>query len=184
MFPALSFQGIMQARMADLKARLVAAGFPYNVDSLETDPSNYLQEASAYRELLTQQAIQDAQKSVLLAFAQGQSLDRLGDDQGTARLSAPAVYDVAGNLITPAIPELDAKYRGRIQLAPEAFSATGTPGAYIWYAMGADPHIADVGCQVINQGLPSVYVQLTIMSRLGLDGMASRLGVGLRIWVR
>src|ERR1017187_5443260 len=80
LFPTLSFQGIMAARMADLQSRLTAAGWPYNVSSLESDPSNYLQEASAFRELLTQQSIQDAQKSVLLAFAQGQFLDRLGDD--------------------------------------------------------------------------------------------------------
>ncbi len=139
--------------MADLKARLTAAGWGYNVDSLETDPGAYLQESSGYREMLTQQAINSSVCNVLLAFAQGQYLDRLGDDQGTARMPG----------------ENDDRYRGRVQLAPEAYSATGTAGGYIYYGMQADVTIADVGCAILNRGLPSVMVQLTVMSD-GSDG--------------
>lgn len=152
-FDPISFEIIRSARIADLQQRLIAAGWQYDVVALETDPGIYLQETGAYREMLTLQAIDDAQKAVLLAFAQGPFLDRLGDDQGTARMPN----------------EIDDRYRGRIQLAPEAFSATGTPGGYIYYAMGADPTVADVGCAVLNQGTPSVMVALTVMSD-GSDG--------------
>ncbi len=165
LFPPLSFESIRTARINDLIARLNAAGFTYNVQALESDPAIYLMETGAYRELLTDQTIQDAQLSVLLAFAQGPFLDRLGDDQGTARMVVtPAVTDGSGNIVTPAVMESDARYRGRIQLAPEAYPATGTPGGYIYHAMGADTRVLDCGCAVLNQGLPSVMVALTVLS--------------------
>ena len=97
-----------------------------------------MQETGAYRELLTSQTIRDAQLSTLLAFAQGPFLDQFGIGQQTLRATVtPAVLDANGNIVTPAVMESDARYRARIQLAPEAYSATGTPGGYIYYAMGA-----------------------------------------------
>ena len=153
LFDAISFESIRLARITDLKARLIAAGWEYDVEALETDPGIYLSEAGAFRETLNQQAVNDAVCSVLLAFAKGPYLDRLGDNQGTARMAG----------------EGDDRYRARIQLAPEAYSATGTPGGYIYYAMGSEVTIFDVGCAVLNRGTPNVMVELTIMSD-GADG--------------
>jgi phage-related baseplate assembly protein len=165
LFTPLTFEGIRAARVADIVARLTAAGWAYDVTALETDPAIYLQESGAYRELLGNQTIRDAQLSVLLAFAQGPFLDQLGINQQTARaVVTPAVLDPNGNITTPAVMELDSRYRARIQLAPEAYSATGTAGGYIYYAMGASPLVADCGCAVLNRGTPDVMVELTIMS--------------------
>lgn len=161
-FPALSFEAIREARLADLKARLAAIGIDYNVEMLESDPGVIQQETSAYRELLTRQAIQDAQADVLLAFATGAFLDRLGDLHGTRRaVITPALGSA------PAVMEGDDRYRARIQLAPEAFAATGTPGGYIYHAISASADIRDVGLTVIGRGRPDVVIEIVIMSRLG-----------------
>ena len=63
LWPAHSFEAIRAARIADLKARLDAAGVPYDVDTLETDPGVVIQETGGFRELLTKQAIDDARPS-------------------------------------------------------------------------------------------------------------------------
>ena len=151
LWPAHSFEAIRAARIADLKARLDAAGVPYDVDTLETDPGVVLQEASGYRELLTKQAIDDAQQQVLLAFGFGEWLDRLGDLHGTARLPG----------------ESDDRYRTRIQLAPEAFPATGTPGGYIYHASTVSTDVRDVGLTVLRRGTPDVMVELTVLAKDG-----------------
>jgi phage-related baseplate assembly protein len=148
LFDPISFAGIRAARIADLKARLIAAKWPYNVDQIETDPGVYLSESGSYRETLTLQAVNDASASVLLAFAENLFLDRLGDDQLTARMPG----------------EPDERYRGRIQLAPEAFTTAGSAGAYVYWALGADIRVADVGVEVLNMGQPTVTVAITILS--------------------
>jgi phage-related baseplate assembly protein len=156
LWPARSFEAIRAARLEDLKTRLNAAGIPYDVDSLETDPGVYLQEASGYRELLAGQAIDDAQKKVLLAFAWGPWLDEIGRLHGVARQEG----------------EDDSRFRARIQLAPEAFATTGTEGGYIFHAVSADVTVRDVGLTVLNRGTPDVLVEIVILSSVG-DGAPS-----------
>lgn len=156
LFTALDYEAILDARIVDLKARFDAAGVAYDVETLETDASVILQQTGAYRELLTRQSIQDAQADVLLAFARGAFLDRLGDAVGTARQEG----------------ELDDRYRARIQLAPEAFATAGTPGGYIYHAMSASPDVRDIGLVVLDRGTPEVTVEITVMSRVG-DGVPS-----------
>ncbi len=151
LWPERSFADIELARIADLKARFAAAGIPFDVEQLETDPSRYLQQSSAYRELLTLYAIDDAQASVLLAFAIGAYLDKLGDLHVTPRLEG----------------ESDDRYRARIQLAPEAFAAAGTPGGYIYHATQISTDVRDVGLTVLDRGKPSVMVELVILSATG-----------------
>lgn len=151
LFPTLSFEGMLEARLADLKARFEAAGLDYDVGVLETDPAVILQQSSGFRELLVRQGIYDAQKNVLLAFATGPFLDRLGDMHGTAREEG----------------ESDARYRGRIQIAPEKFSNAGTAGGYIANAVDASPLVRDVGLSVVNKGTRDVGVELTILSSVG-----------------
>lgn len=175
-FPELSFSAIKEERLADLRGRLEAAGIPFNVDVLESDPGVVLQESSGYRELLTRYAIQNAQADVLLAFARGPFLDRLGEQHGVARaIVTPALGS------TPAVMEDDDRYRARIQLAPEAFAATGTPGGYIYHAISASADIRDVGMTVIGRGRTDVLIEIVIMSRTGepsadlLDLVRSRL---------
>lgn len=165
LFAPLSFETIRADRIADLKSRLLAAGWDYgDLDTLETEPGALLQTTAGFRELLNRQAIQDAELSVLLAFASGLMLDRLGDLHATAR---QALVDNPRPYATnPEDWESDARYRARIQLAPEAFPAAGTPGGYIYHVMAASPLIADCGVTVLYRGTPQVQVELTV---LGVD---------------
>lgn len=151
LWPEHSFAQIEIERLADLKARFTAAGVPFDVEMLETDPSRILQQSAAYRELLKAQGIDDAQGAVLLAFAAGAFLDRLGDLHGTARADG----------------ETDDRYRARIQLAPEAFASAGTPGGYIYHAVSASPLVRDVGLTVVNKATMDVGVEITILSSAG-----------------
>lgn len=151
LFPTQSFEGILEARLDDLKARFEAAGIPWNLGMLESDPGVILHQSSGFRELLVRQAIYDAQANVLLAFARGAFLDRLGDLHGVARMEG----------------EGDDRYRGRIQLAPEAFSSAGTPGGYIYHAVSASLLVRDVGLTVVGKGTKDVAVELAILSREG-----------------
>lgn len=151
LWPEHSFAQIEAARMADLVARFEAAGIEYDVEALQTDSSRILHQSGGYRELLLAQGIDDAQAAVLLAFASGPFLDRLGDLHGTARAEG----------------ESDDRYRARIQLAPEAFASAGTPGGYIYHAVSASPLVRDVGLTVVNKATMDVGIEITILSSAG-----------------
>lgn len=163
-FPTLSFEAIREARMADLKARLTAAGIPYDVESLETDPGAILQQSSGYRELLASAAIQDATASVLLAFAVGPHLDRLGDAVRCERLDG----------------ESDERYRARIQLAPEAMSTAGTLGGYLYHATKVSTAVRDVGIAVISPRTDDAAVEITVLSTEGTGAPSGDLIAAVR----
>jgi phage-related baseplate assembly protein len=55
-------------------------------------------------------------------------------------------------------PETDAHLRARIQAAPNQFSVAGPIGAYRFFAMGADPSIADAQVVSPAPGSVNVYV--------------------------
>lgn len=161
LWPGRSFQDILDERLVDLKGRYAEINLPWNVERLQTDSGVRLQRTGAYREELTGQAIDDAQASVLLAYAGGAFLDRLGDQHGTARLPG----------------ESDERYRARIQIAPEAFASAGTLGGYLFWATSVDtgaeePEVRDVAVTVINPGTADVGVEVTILSTQG-DGTPS-----------
>lgn len=169
-FPTLSFEADYAARMVDLQARMLAAGIDYDVGNLETDPGAILQQSSGYRELLVRAGIQDAQASVLLAFARGLFLDRLGDAVRCTRL--PAVEEPRPFAEAPQDWESDDRYRARIQLAPEAFSTAGTRGGYLYHAVSTSVHVRDVGISVLRRGAPDVAIEVTVLSSQG-DGAPS-----------
>lgn len=146
-FPApLAIRGIdYETVLAERKARLVALmaqhGIAYDVEGLETDPAIIVEETDAWRELLVLAAINDAVRSVLVAFATGSDLDHLAAFYGmTRRVITPATDDM------PAVMESDAEMRRRALLAPEAFATAGTHGGYVFHALSADPGVlnADV----------------------------------------
>lgn len=156
------YETIRDERLTSLVQRFVAAGIPFDVDMLATDPSVILQEEDAYREMLDLAAINDAARSLTLAFASGDALDQIGNTYfATARL----VIDASDpeNIVL----ESDARYRRRIQLAPEAFSGGGTPGGYLYHALTSDPRVKDANVFVEEQGTGQVFV--AIMSSAG-DG--------------
>lgn len=77
----LDYEQILGAMLADLKAR------DPSFDALvESDPAYKILEVAAYRELLIRQRVNDAGRSVMLAYATGSDLDHLGALMGVSRL--------------------------------------------------------------------------------------------------
>jgi phage-related baseplate assembly protein len=106
-----------------------------------SDPAIKLLEVAAYRELLLRQRINDATRSVMLAFAQGNDLDNLAALFGVQR----------------AMNEEDERFRHRIPLSLEGYSMAGTKGAYEYHTMSFDDKIKDVFVTSDEPGRVSVY---------------------------
>src|SRR5690606_24987794 len=117
-------------------------------------PGIILQQADAYRELLAYAAINDAVRSVMIAFAVGADLDHMAAYYGvTRRIITPA----AGS--TAAVLESDAEFRRRALFAPEAMAAAGPHGAYVLHALTADPRVLNVDVWSPDPGKVTVAVQ-------------------------
>jgi len=166
---AISFETLRTARLGDFAARAAARGIAYDVGVLETDPIVINQEAGGYREMLLRQRIDDAVKAVLLPTAVDTDLDDLGAQYGCQRL---VVIPAAGNIA--AVMEGDDPFRGRIQMAWEALSVAGPPGAYEFLAASASGLVIDARCYgaeypgFVNPG----QVVVTLLS-LEAGGLAS-----------
>ena len=164
LFAPLSFETFRQERIDDLKARLEAAGMEWDTFSLEDDSNIPLQETGALREMVVSQQIRDVTYNLTLAFAKGAWLDRLGDQHGTARM--PLLAEPRDFATNPEDWESDDRYRGRIQLAPEGFASSGTPGGYLYHAMAASIDVRDAAVVVRNKGKNDPIVEMTVLSRL------------------
>jgi phage-related baseplate assembly protein len=112
------------------------------VIDLESEPARKLIEAFAYRELRLRARINDTARAVLLASSYGTNLDHLGALFATARQQG----------------ESDARFRRRIQLAPEAFSVAGPEGAYQYHALTVAPWARDVSAVSRRPGVVRVTV--------------------------
>jgi phage-related baseplate assembly protein len=136
----VDYEQILAERLVDLKARFAAIGIDLDTLNLESEPAAILEQTDAYREALTLAAINDAARSVLLAFATGDNLDQLGAFYGVQRAVVTAATDT-----TPAIMEDDDRLRSRIKLAPEALPYAGmTGGSYRSLALKTVPSLKDV----------------------------------------
>jgi phage-related baseplate assembly protein len=156
-----SFEDELAARVAHLSQAAPALA---SALQLESEPLVQLLQSDTYRDVLLRQAVQDASKGNLLAFATGAMLDHLGAYYGVTRqVVQPA--DPTTIPPTPEILEDDARLRARIQLAPEGFTVAGPAGSYRFWAMSASPDIKDVG---VTSPAPS-QVLLTVLSAIG-DG--------------
>lgn len=144
-----AFETILAERISDLQAR-----WPGFDALLESDPAMKLQESDAYREMLAMARINDAVRSVMLAFALGADLDHLAAFYGVERLT---VTLATGN--APAVMESDAEFRRRVLLAPEAFAAAGPHAAWVFHALSADPRVLNVDIWSGEPGRVSVAVQ-------------------------
>lgn len=148
----VTYEGILAARKNALQAAFDKYDIPYDVAMLETDPAIILEEADAYRELLTLAAINDAVRAGLVAFAVGSDLDHLAAFYGVTRFEN----------------ETNDDFRRRVLLAPEAFAAAGPEGAYVYHALTADPRVLNADVWSPASGKVAVAIQ----SREG-DGAAS-----------
>lgn len=116
----------------------------YDSLGLQTDPIAVVLQESAYREALLRARINDAARAVMLPYSRSADLDNLAALFGVVR----------------ATDETDDRFRRRVQLAPEAFSAAGTVGGYIFHALTAAPSLLDVSVRKTSPG----RVEVTCMS--------------------
>jgi phage-related baseplate assembly protein len=106
------------------------AAAQYDVDQLEFDPIKINQEACAYFELLLRDRVNQAARSVTLAYAIGTDLDAIASRYPGG---------------VPRLPnESDDRYRRRIWLSPNTLSPHGTAEAYEFWALTALPELRDV----------------------------------------
>lgn len=158
---ALDFEVILAALQADFLAR-----FPEYTATVESDPIVKLLEVFAYRELVLRARINDAARSVLVAYATGADLDNLAALLGVTRQEIAPADAQAG---TPAIFEDDAALRRRVLLAPDSFSVAGPASAYVFHALSADADVLDASAISPRPG----EVTVTILSRSGAGGVPS-----------
>jgi phage-related baseplate assembly protein len=164
----LDFESILEAMLSDLRARDEAFSAV-----VESDPAYKILEVAAYREMLLRQRVNDAARSVMLAFSAGSDLDHLAALFGVSRL----VVDAGNPDAIPPIPptmESDKRLRYRAQMAFEGLSVAGPVGAYEFHALGASAQVKDVSIQSPAPG----RVDVIVLSQAG-DGVpdAELLGV-------
>lgn len=144
--PVIIEQPSFEARLAGKLATAIAQ-FPGFVDLVESDPAMKLLQADSYDEMILTQAMNDAAKGILLAFATGPRLDHLAALYGVARLSG----------------EQDGPFKQRVQLAPHSFSVAGPELAYVYWARTADADVADATAVSPTPG----QVVVTVLSASG-----------------
>lgn len=134
----LDFEDVYQDELAVFRAYM---GDNWNA-ALESDPVVKLLELGAYRRLQTRARINDAAKSLLLAYAQRTDLDHLAANVRLKRL----VIQEGDTQSVPPVPqvmELDDALRERIQLVYEGLTTAGPRNSYILHARNASALVAD-----------------------------------------
>ena len=126
----------------------------YDVEGLEFDPIKINQEASTYFELMLRDRVNQAARSVTLAYAIGSDLDAIASRYpgGVPRLEG----------------ESDERYRRRIWLSPNTLSPHGTAEAYEYWALTALPALRDV--TAIRSVQHDYYPTILITCLMGPDG--------------
>lgn len=159
----LDFETLYQEALTDFRALM---GENWSAP-LESEPVVKLLEKRAYDKMMERARINDAAKSLLLAFARGSDLDHLAANYNVKRLTVVEADPAA-------VPPTDAQYESddslvkRTLLAFEGMSIAGPRDAYVFHALSADGQVADA--QASSPSPATVVV--SILSRLG-DGRAS-----------
>ncbi len=172
----LDYDALLEARLVELQARLSEAFSPSKVDeimalarNIAASPMRYLNEAAAARELVFNNKLNQALRSIHLATAIGTDLDLIGADRGVTR----RILDDSDP--KNVVYEGDEPFRARIQLVIEAFSPHGTEGSYVYWTLDADVDVVDVAVYGPNHDVvPAVEpsnVKIVIVGRDG-DGSA------------
>lgn len=166
--PAVIDELDYEAHLAALRDDLLARDPELaEVLALESEPLSKLLEVAAYRELILRQRINEAARSVMLAYAADGDLDHLGALFGVERL----VVDPGDPDAIPPIPpthESDAELRRRIQLSLFGLSVAGPEGAYVYHALSADGAVLDASATSPEPG----EVVVTVLGR-DADGTPS-----------
>ena len=149
----LSFETILAQMVADLQSR-----DPAFTALVESDPAFKILEVAAYRETLLRARVNDAAKSVMLAYAGGADLDQLAALFGVTRKT---LVPANPNALPPvaAVMESDTDLRFRVQLSLEGISTAGPVGAYVFHALKLNS-VKDVAVESPTPG----NVRVTILS--------------------
>ncbi|WP_418457860.1 baseplate assembly protein [Citrobacter braakii] len=134
---------------------------------LESEPITMLLEENCYRELLLRQRVNEAARSVMLAYSTDSDLDNLAVNFNVERLTIQEEDDS----VTPpieAVMESDADLRTRTQQAFEGLSVAGPTAAYEFWGRSADGRVADISAVSPTPAC----VTISVLSREG-DGTAS-----------
>ena len=131
---------------------------------VESDPAYKILEVCAYREHLIRQRVNDAARSVMLAYAGGSDLDHLAAFYGVERLLVDPGDSEAVPPIAPTYED-DARLRLRTQMAPESWTTAGSRESYVFHALSASSLIKDVAVESPTPG----EVLVTVLSASG-DG--------------
>jgi len=122
------------------------AAAQYDVETLEFDPIKINQEACTYFELMLRDRVNQAARSITLAYAIGTDLDAIASRYpgGVPRLPG----------------ESDDRYRRRIWLSPNTLSPHGTAEAYEFWALTALPALRDVTAirSVMHDYYPTILI--------------------------
>lgn len=154
----LDYEIVLAEWKADLSSKDPAFADVLNVES---EPLTKLVQVGAYREYILRQRANDKVRDLLLAFAQGATLDHIGVTRfGVERLLLEQN--------TPPEYETDEAYLRRLLIAPDRFSTAGSEDSYVFHALSADGMIKDV--KALNMGGGRVLVP--VLSRAG-SGLAS-----------
>ncbi len=160
----IDFEAILASRKAALLA-LIPDDQRAAVEAalaLESDPLTKLLEENAYREITLRQRVNDAARSVMLAYASDADLDQIGGNFGVARL----VIDAGDPTAIPPVAatlESDDDYRRRILLSLESYTTAGSEASYRYHALSASGLVADAKAVSPAPGQVTVYV----LSRTG-----------------
>lgn len=122
---SLDFETTFAALKQDLVERYPACA---DVIELESEPLAVLLQVIAYSKVNDRARVNDAARSVMLAYASGSDLDHLGAAVDTLRLDG----------------EDDARFRARIQQAMHRVAAAGPANAYKQHALAVSADIIDV----------------------------------------
>jgi phage-related baseplate assembly protein len=156
----LAYEQIYSYMLADLVAR-----DPTFTALVESDPVCISLQVAAYREMILRQRVNDAAKSVLLAYAVDGSLDNLAAFYGVSRLTLDP--GDPSHAIPPTMESND-DLRRRCTLAPSGYSVAGPDDAYIFHALSASGSVLDAKPTSPSPG----EVVVSVLARTG-DGTAA-----------
>lgn len=143
----LDYDAVLAALVADFRAR-----YPDFSAWVESEPALKLLEVAAYRETLTRARINEAARSVMLAFAAASNLDHLAALFGVRRLAG----------------EADEALRRRVLLSHSAYSTAGSRAGYEYHARSADVRVSRVAVARTAPG----QVRVVVFGE-GADGIPS-----------
>ncbi|MGE4339441.1 MAG: baseplate J/gp47 family protein [Pigmentiphaga sp.] len=135
----LNFETIFATMKADA---IAIAPELADVLVLESEPATKILAVAAYRELLLRARVNDAARSVMLAFSRGTTLEHLVALFGVERANG----------------EQDDRLVKRQQLSLESFSTAGPTLGYLYYALTASPAVRDAFVYSPEPGTVSIVV--------------------------